>query len=73
MDDLVVVEAVPTPLEASMVLGLLREEGIESYDRPTNFAVGAADGYPVAGPREIVVRAEDEARARELIERRLSV
>ncbi len=73
MDDLVVIKTVRTPLEASVVSGLLREDGIESFDRPTNFAVGASDGYPGVGPREIVVRAEDEARARELLERRLPV
>jgi hypothetical protein len=73
VDDLVVVRHVPTPLEASMVAGLLREEGIECYDRPTNFAVGAADGWAAAGPREVVVRAEDEQRALELLDRRLPV
>ena len=73
MDDLVVLQAVPTPLEASVICGFLREEGIECYDRPTNFAVGAADGYAAAGPREIVIRSEDEARARELLDRRLPV
>jgi Putative prokaryotic signal transducing protein len=56
-----------------MVTGLLREDGIECYGRPTNFAVAAADGWAAAGPREIVVRGEDEERARELLDRRLSV
>ena len=56
-----------------MICGFLREEGIECYDRPTNFAVGASDGFPGVGPREIVVRAADEPQARELLERRLSL
>lgn len=54
-----------------MVLGLLREEGIECFDRATNFAVAAADGLPTVGAREIIVRASDEPQARELLERRL--
>jgi hypothetical protein len=70
VDDLVVVEAVPTTIEASVICGLLRGEGIKCYDRPTNFAVGAMDGWPSSGAREIVVRGEDEARARELLGRR---
>jgi hypothetical protein len=73
VDDLVVLRTVRTPLEASVVLGFLRDEGIECFDRPTNFAVGASDGYPGVGPREVVVRAADAARARELLERRLPV
>jgi hypothetical protein len=66
--DLVVVESVPTVIEATIVCGLLRDAGIECYDRPTNFAVAAMDGWPSAGPREIVVRGEDLARAREVLE-----
>jgi hypothetical protein len=73
VDDLVVVKTVRNALEASVVSGLLREDEIECFDRPTNFAVGASDGYPAVGPREIVVRAVDEARARELLDRRLPV
>ena len=54
-------------MEASMVCALLRDAGIECYDRPTNFAVGAMDGYPGPGPREIVVRAEDVGKAQEAL------
>jgi hypothetical protein len=67
VDDLVVVQALPTQLEASLVCDILREEGIPCYDRPTNFAVGAADGAWTPGPREVVVRAADVDRAREVI------
>jgi hypothetical protein len=67
VDDLVVVDAVPTVTEASIVVGVLREEGIDAYDRPTNFAAAAMDGWAAAGPREIVVRGEDAARAREVL------
>jgi Putative prokaryotic signal transducing protein len=73
VDDLVVLRTVGTSGEASVVLGFLREEGIECFDRPTNFAVGASDGYPSVGPREIVVRGDDVGRARELLDRRLPV
>jgi Putative prokaryotic signal transducing protein len=68
VDDLVVIDAVPTVMEAGIVCGLLRDAGIECYDRPTNFAVAAMDGWPSAGPREIVVRAEDADNARTLLE-----
>jgi hypothetical protein len=70
MDDLVVVTTVPTQVEASLVCDVLREEEIPCYDRPTNFAVGAADGAWAPGPREIVVRAADAERARDVIQSR---
>ena len=70
MDDLVVLEAVPTVMEAGLICGILRDAGIQCYDRPTNFAVGAADGYPSPGPREIVVRGADAGKARETLELR---
>jgi len=68
VDDLVVVDSVQTVVEANIACGLLRDAGIECYDRPTNFAVGAADGWPSAGPREIVVRGEDAGEARQVLE-----
>jgi Putative prokaryotic signal transducing protein len=68
MDDLVVVDSVQTVVEASVVCGLLRDAGIECYDRPTNFAVGAADGWASGGPREIVVRGDDAGEARRVLE-----
>jgi hypothetical protein len=71
VDDLVVLRSVATEPEAEIVSSLLREEGIQSMARPTNFAAGIGDGYAIGGPREILVRAEDEDRARELLERRL--
>ena len=73
MDDLVVLEAVPTVMEAGLICGILRDAGIECYDRPTNFAVGAADGLPSPGPREIVVRAVDAGKARKTLELRRGV
>ena len=67
MDDLVTVEVVPSVLEATLVCGILRDAGIECFDRPTNFAVGAQDGLTSGGPREIVVRGEDAEEARAAI------
>jgi hypothetical protein len=64
VDDLVVLQTVSTPTEAAVVRGVLREAGIDSYDRPTNFAAGAADGLTVLGPRDIVVRREEADAAR---------
>ena len=40
MDDLVVLEAVPTVMEAALICEILRDEGIKCLDRPTNFGAG---------------------------------
>jgi hypothetical protein len=56
-------------MEAEMVRGLLAASGIPSMQRQTDFAAGAWESTaPAAGPREILVRAEDLDAARELIE-----
>jgi hypothetical protein len=68
MDDLVVVESVATETEANLVCGILRDSGIECYDRPTNQAAGAFDGWAAGGAREIVVRAEDAEEAQRILE-----
>ena len=53
-----------------MIRSLLRTESIESALRKTDFAAGASDGGNSSqGPYEILVGAEDLARARELIAR----
>lgn len=51
-----------------MVRSLLTTAGIESMQRPTDFAAGALDGWAAGGPREILVHASDLDVARELIE-----
>lgn len=56
-----------TENEAELVCGLLRTEGIECDHQPTNFSVGSMDGMPGGGPREVVVDAEQLARAQELL------
>jgi Putative prokaryotic signal transducing protein len=53
--------------EAEMVRSLLITAGIESMQRPTDFAAGALDGWAAGGAREILVRAGDLDAARELI------
>ena len=68
MDDLVVLEAVPTVMEANLICEILRDEGIKCLDRPTNFGAGANDGWPGGGSREVVVRSEDLERARSVLE-----
>jgi hypothetical protein len=68
MDDEVGVTVVGSQPEAEMACTLLRTEGIDCYHRPTSFAAGAGDGLVSLGsPREIVVRAADARRARELL------
>jgi hypothetical protein len=66
--DLVVLEVVPTEIEANLICAILRDAGIECFHRPTNQSVGAGDGWALAGPREIVVHAEDAKNARGALE-----
>jgi hypothetical protein len=68
MDDEVGVTVVGSEPEAQLACQLLRTENIPCYFRPTAFAAGAGDGLVSLGsPREIVVRAADARRARELL------
>jgi hypothetical protein len=68
MDDEVAVTVVGSEPEAELACRLLRTENIACYFRATSFAAGAGDGFASMGtPREIVVRAEDAERARELL------
>ena len=68
MDDEVGVTVVGSEPEAQLACQLLRTENIPCYFRSTTFAAGAGDGLVSLGsPREIVVRAADARRARELL------
>jgi hypothetical protein len=66
-DELVRLTVVPNEPQAETIRALLRTEGIESLQRPTDFAAGAFDGWSAGGPREILVRAIDLEAARELL------
>lgn len=65
-DGFVVLDVVATEQEADIICGLLRSAGIACETRQTNVGAGASDGLTVAGPYEVVVRAEDLEAAREL-------
>jgi hypothetical protein len=65
--ELVRLTIVSSEAEAEIVRGLLATEGIESMQRPTDFAAGALDGWATGGTREILVRAEHLETARQLI------
>lgn len=68
MDDEVSVTVVGSEPEAELACRLLRTEDIACYHRPTSYAAGVGDGLVSLGsPREIVVRAKDATRARELL------
>jgi hypothetical protein len=67
VDDLVVLEAVPTETEAELIRSILRDEGIQSFQRQTSLSAGMTDGLPVGGPREVVVRAGDVEAARTVL------
>ena len=74
MNELVVLDVVGSEPEAEIILALLRTEGIQAIAQKTNFAVGLADASSSgAGPREILVHAENLARAREILEEQPSV
>jgi hypothetical protein len=68
MDDEVPVTVVGSEPEAELACDLLRTENIPCYYRPTSYAAGVGDGLASKfSPREIVVRAADAERARELL------
>jgi hypothetical protein len=68
VDDEVSVTVVGSVPEAELACQMLRTENIACYYRPTAYAAGAGDGLASLGsPREIVVRARDAGRARELL------
>jgi hypothetical protein len=54
--------------EAELIRGLLATDGIESMQRPTDFAAGALDGWASGGSREILVHAADLETAQQLLE-----
>jgi hypothetical protein len=66
--DLVILDVVPTELEANLMCSILRDVGIECFHRPTTQSVGAGDGWPLAGPREIVIHPKDIDQARRAVE-----
>jgi Putative prokaryotic signal transducing protein len=68
MADEVSVTVVGSEPEAELACSLLRTENIACYHRPTSYAAGVGDGLVSAwSPREVVVRAADAVRARELL------
>ena len=71
MADLETVEVVRTESEAQMLSSLLESAGITSIYRVTNQGAGAFDGLSTGGPHEILVRPEDLASAREVLDARV--
>ena len=67
-EQIVRLTVVSNEIEAEVIRSLLRTEGIESMQDKTDHGAGATDAVGSAGPREILVRAEDLNRATELIE-----
>lgn len=66
-DEGVVVTVVASGPEADVVCGLLRSAGIECAYRDTEAIDSTLEDFTAAGPREILVRAEDLDAARELL------
>ena len=67
VDELAVMEVVGSEPEAELICSILRDAGILCMQRITNAGSGAADGLAIGGPREIIVRSEQLARAREVM------
>ncbi len=68
MDEEVAVTVVGSEPEAELACQLLRTADIPCYSRPTSYAAGVGDGLVSSfSPREIVVRAADASRARQLL------
>ena len=53
--------------EAEMICALLETGGIHALQRQTDTAAGAGDGSPSGGAREVLVAADELARAREVL------
>lgn len=66
-NEAVVLAVVSDAPEADIVVGLLRSAGIESVYRDTGAIESSLEEFTAAGPREILVRAEDLDAARELL------
>jgi hypothetical protein len=63
------VTVVSNDVEAEMLCGLLRLEGIKCYFRKTNYGAGSTDGMLSSfGPTEIVVGVSDLKRAHEVLD-----
>jgi putative signal transducing protein len=70
IDDIVRIATVENELEAEIVVGLLRVEGIRAMWRPTDFAAagdGGGRSTGIMGPMDVLVLAEDAVRAREIL------
>jgi hypothetical protein len=65
--DVVRIMVVGNSLEAEMICGLLRTEGIACDHRQTDMGAGAGDAVGDSGPREILVGRVDVERAQELV------
>ena len=58
---------VPNQVEAEVLCGLLRNNGIECSYRRTDAAAGAWEGVGMAGPTEVLVDEADLDDARKLL------
>ena len=65
--DAVRLMVVGNSMEAEMICGLLRTEGIACDHRQTDMGAGAGDAVGDSGPREILVGRVDVERAQELV------
>lgn len=69
MDDLASADVVGTEQEAELLCSLLRSAGIRCMHRQTNMGAGVFEGLP-GGPQEVLVRTDDLAAARQVLQKR---
>ena len=67
-DEPVVLDVVPTEVEAELLCSLLRNSGIECAQRLSNQAAGAFGATSGVGPYEVLVYRKDLEAARELLD-----
>jgi hypothetical protein len=66
-EDAIVVAVAENEPEAEMLCGLLRDAGIDCGYRDTAALDSTIEDFTAAGPREILVHADDLERARALL------
>jgi len=70
--ELVAIQTVGSEFEADILCGALRDAGIRCMHQATAMGAGTVDGMPGGGPRVVLVRSEDAARAHEVLDARPS-
>lgn len=66
-EDFIGIEVARNEPEAELLVGLLRDAGIDALSKLTNQGAGAGDGFGFGGAHQILVRQRDVEAAREIL------